>query len=83
MTLAIPLFMDWLPEGTIDRGMVGGVLLGMLFFVLVCLMRAFARIREFGLWNYLCSALKIEDDSLGLFLTLLGLLLVVIVVYRR
>lgn len=75
--------MDWLPEGTFDRGMVGGVLVGMAFFVLVCLLRAFARIREFGLWNYLCSALKIEDDSLGLFLTLLILLGVVTLVFYR
>ena len=75
--------MDGLPEGTFDRGMAGGVLVGMAFFVLVCLLRAFARIRTFGLWNYLGSALKIEDDSLGLFLTLLALLLVVLIVYRR
>jgi hypothetical protein len=75
--------MDWLPDGTFDRGMVGGVMLGMAFFVLVCLMRAFARIRTFGLWNYFCSALTIEDDSLGLFLTLLVLLLVVVLVFYR
>lgn len=75
--------LDWLPEGTFDRGMVGGVLVGMAFFVFVCLLRAFARIRTFGLWNYLGSALKIEDDSLGLFLVLLVLLLVVLLVYHR
>lgn len=75
--------LDWLPDGTFDRGVVGGLIVGMALFVLVCLMRAFARIRTFGLWNYLSSALTIEDDSLGLFLTLLVLLLVVILVYPR
>lgn len=75
--------MDWIPDGTFDRGVAGGVLLGMAFFVGVCLLRAFARIRAFGLWNYLCSALAIEDDSLGLFLTLLVLLLAALLVWHR
>ena len=73
--------MDLLPDGWFDRGVVGGILVGMAFFVLVCLHRAFDRIRTFGLWNYLASALKIEDDSLGLLLVLLLLLLVVILVF--
>ena len=77
--------MDWidLPDGTFDRGVLGGIVLGMLFFVLVALLRAYLRIRSFGLWNYLKSALTIQRDSLGLFLTLLTLLLAVILVYRR
>lgn len=76
--------MDWpgLPEGVFTKGAVGGLLAGMAFFVLVCLSRAAARVREFGLWNYLASALKIEDDSLGLFLVLLVLLFVTILFFR-
>jgi len=77
--------MDWieLPDGTFDRGVLGGIAVGMVFFVFVALLRAFHRIRDFGLWNYLKSALRIERDSLGLFLTLLGLLLVVVLTIRR
>ena len=72
----------WLPEGTFTVGAVGGFILAMVFFVLVCLARAAARIRTFGLWSYLCSALKIEQDSLGLVLLLLVLLFVTILVFR-
>ncbi|HZE97169.1 MAG TPA: hypothetical protein VE981_09080 [Planctomycetota bacterium] len=71
-----------LPDGTFDRGVVGGVLLAMAFFVFVCLMRALVYIREYGLWNYLKSAFKIQNDSLGLFLVLLVLLLVVLLFFR-
>jgi len=73
--------MDWLPDGWFDRGFMGGIKIGMALFVLVCLYRAFDRIRTFGLWNYLASALKIEDDSLGLLLVLLLLLLAVILCF--
>ena len=72
----------WLPEGTFAVGAVAGFIAAMAFFVLVCVARAAARIRVFGLWNYLCSALKIETDSLGLFLVLLVLLFVTILVFR-
>ncbi|MBV8881936.1 MAG: hypothetical protein JO332_18410 [Planctomycetaceae bacterium] len=72
-----------LPEGTFDRGVVGGVLLAMAFFVLVCLLRALTYIREYGLWSYLKGAFRIQNDSLGLFLVLLVLLLVVILFFRR
>jgi len=77
--------MEWwgLPEGTFAVGAVGGFIAAMIFFVLVCLARAASRIRAFGLWNYLCSALKIEQDSLGLFLVLLVLLFVTVLVFRR
>jgi hypothetical protein len=78
--------MSWdfpLPEGTFTHGVVGGLLVGMAFFVLVCLLRALAHIREFGLWNYLKSAFRIDNDSMGLFLVLLTLLLVVILFFRR
>lgn len=77
--------MDWieLPDGTFDRGVLGGIVVGMIFFIFVALLRAYQRIRAFGLWNYLKSALTIQRDSLGLFLTLLVLLLVVILGYRR
>ena len=76
--------MEWsgLPEGTFSVGAVGGFLVAMTFFVVVCLWRAFDRIRTFGLWNYLTSALRIENDSLGLFLVLLVLLLVTILLFR-
>ena len=79
------VFMDWpmLPEGTFAIGAVGGLLVGMAFFVLVCLARAWDRIRTFGLWNYLCSALKIEQDSLGTFLVLLVLLFVTLLFFRN
>jgi len=73
--------MDFLPDGWFNRGVMGGILFGMAFFVLVCLRRAFDRIRTFGLWNYLASALKIENDSLGLLLTLLLMLLAVILCF--
>jgi hypothetical protein len=81
MPLALASPMSFLPDGWFDRGVVGGLMIGMAFFVLVCLARAVDRIRTFGLWNYLASALKIEDDSLGLLLGLLLLLLVVILVF--
>jgi hypothetical protein len=76
--------MEWpgLPEGTFTVGAVGGCLAAMGFFVLVCLWRAFDRIRTFGLWNYLTSALKIETDSLGLFLLLLVLLFATLLIFR-
>jgi hypothetical protein len=76
--------MAWsgLPEGTFTIGAVGGLLAAMTFFVVVCLWRAFDRIRTFGLWNYLTSALTIENDSLGLFLVLLVLLFVTILLFR-
>jgi hypothetical protein len=73
----------WLPEGTFTIGAVGGFIVAIAFFVLVCFWRAAARIRTFGLWNYLASALRIEDDSLGLFAILLGLLLVTLLFFRR
>lgn len=76
--------MDWagLPEGTFTTGAVGGLILGMLWFVAVCLLRAFHYIRRYGLWNYVKSALTIENDSLGLFLVLLTLLLVTVLFFR-
>jgi len=76
--------MEWsgLPEGTFAVGAVGGFIVATAFFILVCLWRAFDRIRTFGLWNYLTSALKIETDSLGLFLALLFLLLVTLLFFR-
>lgn len=76
--------MEWsgLPDGTFTIGAVGGLLVAMAFFVLVCVWRAFDRIRTFGLWNYVTSALRIENDSLGLFLVLLILLLVTILLFR-
>ena len=73
--------MDFLPDGWFDRGVMGGIMFGMAFFVLVCLLRAVDRIRTFGLWNYLASALKIENDSLGLVLALLLCLLAAILVF--
>jgi hypothetical protein len=72
----------WFPEGTFTIGAVGGFIVAMAFFVLVCLWRAAIRIWTFGLWNYLASALKIEDDSLGLFVILLALLLVTLLFFR-
>jgi len=71
-----------LPEGTFAIGAIGGLVVGMAFFVLICLWRAFDRIRTVGLWNYLVSALKIETDSLGLLLVLLILLLVTLLTFR-
>ena len=83
--LAIPTSMDLnvLPAGTFDHGVVGGVLVAMAFFVLVCLMRALVYIREYGILSYLKGAFRIQNDSLGLVLTLLVLLLVVVLFFRR
>jgi hypothetical protein len=75
--------LSWVPSGIFDRGVVGGALLAMGFFVLVCLMRAWCYIRVYGLWSYLKSAFRIENDSLGLFLVLLVLLFVTILFFRR
>jgi hypothetical protein len=73
--------MDWLPEGTFDRGVVSGLLVGMAWFVLVSLYRSALYIGEFGLWRWLTSALRIEQDSLGLILLLLILLLVTVLTF--
>jgi len=83
--LAPPCSMELpgLPAGTFERGVVGGVLLAMAFFVLVCLMRALVYIRQYGVASYLKGAFRIQNDSLGLFLILLVLLLVVILFFRR
>jgi hypothetical protein len=70
-------------NGTLTHGVVGGVLAAMGFFVFVCLMRALAYIRVYGLWSYLKGAFRIQNDSLGLFLVLLVLLFVVILFFRR
>jgi len=75
--------LNGLPPGTFDRGVVGGVLLALAFFVFVCLLRALAYVREYGVLRYLKGALQIRNDSLGLFLLLLGLLLVVLLFFRR
>jgi hypothetical protein len=72
-----------LPAGTFDRGVLGGVVLAMIFFILVCLMRAFVSIRDYGVLIYLKGAFRIHHDSLGLVLLLLALLLVVVLVFRR
>ena len=72
-----------LPEGTFSHGVVGGLIAAMGFFVFVCLMRALAHIRQYGLWSYLKGAFRIDNDSMGLFLVLLTLLLVVILFFRR
>ena len=72
----------WLPEGTWSHGVVGSLIAGMCFFVLVCVMRALVHVREYGLWSYLKGAFRIQNDSLGLFLVLLMLLLVVILFFR-
>jgi hypothetical protein len=72
----------WVPEGTFSKGAVGGFVVGIAFFVLVCLSRAVTRIWIFGPWNYLKSAFRIERDSLGMFLVLLVLLLVTILFFR-
>jgi hypothetical protein len=73
--------MDWLPEGTFDRGVARGLILGMAWFVLVCLGRSVVHIARCGLWSWLKSAFAIRHDSLGLFLGLLILLLVVVLLY--
>lgn len=72
----------WIPDGFLDKGVAGGLLVAMAFFVLVCLYRAAYFIRRYGFWCYLKSAFKIENDSLGLFLVLLTLLLVVVLLFR-
>ncbi len=46
-------------------------------------MRALTHIRQYGLWSYLKGAFRIENDSMGLFLVLLTLLLVVVLFFRR
>jgi hypothetical protein len=73
--------MDLLPEGTFDRGVVGGVLVGLAWFVLVSLYRSGHYIGQFGLWRWLTSAFRIEEGSLGLILLLLILLLVTVVIF--
>lgn len=72
-----------IPEGIFSRGVLGGLIAAMAFFVLVCLLRALTHIREYGLWSYLKGAFRIQNDSLGLFLVLLTLLLVVVLFFRR
>ncbi len=72
-----------IPEGTFSHGVVGGLLAAMGFFVLVCLLRALTHIGRYGLWSYLKGAFRIDNDSMGLFLVLLTLLLVVILFFRR
>jgi hypothetical protein len=72
-----------LPDGTFERGVLGGVILAMLFFVSVCLLRSLVYIHQYGVWNYLKGAFRIQNDSLGLFLLLLVLLFVVILLFRR
>lgn len=72
-----------IPEGTFSHGVVGGLLAAMAFFVLVCLLRALTHIRHYGLWSYLKGAFRIDNDSMGLFLVLLTLLLVVALFFRR
>lgn len=75
--------LNYLPAGTFDRGVIGGVLLAMVFFVVVCLTRSGAYIREFGVVSYLKGALRIQKDSLGMILLLLVLLFVVTLFFRR
>jgi hypothetical protein len=72
-----------LPEGTFDRGVLGGVILSMLFFVAVCLLRSLTHIHQYGVWSYLRGAFRIHNDSLGLVLLLLVLLFVVVLFFRR
>lgn len=71
-----------IPQGTLTRGVIGGLLVAMGFFVFVCLMRALAYIRVYGIWSYLKGAFRIQNDSLGLFLVLLMLLFVVLLFFR-
>ena len=75
------MHMEWLPEGTFDRGAVSGLLLGMAWFVLVCLYRSLLYMGQFGIWSWLKSAFKIEQGSLGLVLVLLLLLLVTVLIF--
>ena len=75
--------MDWLPDGTFDRGVAGGLLVGMGWFVLVCLGRSASFIGEYGIWAWLKSAFKIEHGSLGLILVLLLLLLATLLCFPR
>ena len=73
--------MDFLPEGTFSRGVTGGLLVGMAWFVLVCLYRSVRRIVHFGPWAWLKSAFTIDRDSLSLFLVLLLLLLATVLCF--
>jgi hypothetical protein len=75
------MHMDYLPAGTFDRGVVGGLLVGMAWFIVVALYRSALYIGEFGLWRWLTSAFRIEQGSLGLILLLLILLLVTVLVF--
>ena len=75
------MHMDYLPAGTFDRGVIGGLLVGMLWFVLVGLYRSALYIGEFGLWNWLKSAFRIQQDSLGMILLLLILLLITVLTF--
>jgi hypothetical protein len=70
-------------DGIFSHGVIGGLIAAMAFFVLVCLLRALAHIREYGLWSYLKGAFRIQNDSLGLVFVLLTLLLVVILFFRK
>ena len=72
-----------IPDGIFSHGVVGGLIAAMAFFVIVCQLRALTHIREYGLWSYLKAAFRIKNDSLGLFLVLLTLLLVVVLFFRR
>ncbi len=72
-----------IPEGTFSHGVVGGLIAAMAFFVLVCLMRAFSHIRQYGLWSYLKGTFRIDNDSMGLILVLLTLLFIVTLFFRR
>jgi len=83
LALSISMDLNYLPAGTFDRGVVGGVLLAMAFFVAVCLMRSFAFVREFGIVSYLKGTFRIQKDSLGTILLLLVLLFVVTLFFRR
>jgi hypothetical protein len=74
--------MDWLPTGTFDKGVVGGLVVGMSWFLLVCFFRSAVHIHRNGLWCWFKSGLKVEHDSLGLFLVLLILLLAVVLLFR-
>jgi hypothetical protein len=75
------MHMDYLPAGTFDRGVIGGLLVGMLWFVLVGLYRSALYIGEFGFWRWLKSAFQIRQDSLGLILLLLILLLITVLTF--